>query len=46
MKDICSFIIGILTNIIGHFICKWLDADDKCETCQIKKAGVAAPAFL
>lgn len=46
MKIICSSIIGILTNIIGHFICKWLDANDNCDNYPNKKAGVGPPAFF
>ena len=29
MDYIIAFLISVLAGIVGHFICKWLDDDEK-----------------
>lgn len=28
MKDLISFIVSVLVNVVAYYICKWLDGDN------------------
>ena len=46
MEIILSFLISVMAEVVGYYVCKWLDGRKGDNQPNIKKPGAATPGFF